>query len=399
VKTTRVNLLSPEVRQDPFPVYRELRQRGPACQVDPGGMWVLSHYADVASALHDPVTFSSQGFRAAFAPDWLGDDRLASLMLLLDPPEHTKLRRLINREFGQQLILSLERPMRAYLQRAVAALDASREIEVVGEVATPIAAAVVALILGVPPEHHVRFKHWVDLIGSITPQEPDAVTVAAIRRAIEEEYAYFADVLEHRRRDPGNDIVSLLLRSDVDGRTLTTEELIGFLVLLLGAGIDTTIHLLSKSVLFFSEQPELLARVRADRRLIPSFIEEMLRFDPPTHVLPRLTTRELRYASVVIPAHSFVLLSLASANRDPAQFADPDAFVLERAPRGTLSFGHGPHVCVGAALARFEARLALESLLERFERFERDTTVPIAWDATLHTRGPLRLPMKFVDRR
>ena len=360
-------------------------------------MWVLSRYADVAAAFRDAETYSSQGFRAAFAPEWLGDDRMASLLLLLDPPEHTTLRRVINRQFGQELLISLERPLRAFLTRTVAALDPSREIEVVGELSTPIAAAVMAMILGVPAEHHVRFKQWVDRIGSITPFEPDPQTAAAIRRAIEEEYAYFGEVLERRRSDPGNDMVSLLLRTEVEGRSLTTEELIGFLVLLLGAGIDTSIHLLSKSILLLAERPELLGRLRSDRGLIPAFVEEMLRFDPPTHALPRFTTREVRYESTTIPAQSLVLLLLASANRDPAQYSEPDAFRLERAVRGSLAFGHGPHLCVGAALARFEARLALESILERFVNFERNASEPIEWDRTLHTRGPLRLPMRFVE--
>jgi cytochrome P450 len=360
-------------------------------------MWALSRYADVSAALRDPVTFSSQGFRAALAPDWLGDDRVASLLVALDPPEHTKLRHLINREFGQGLITSLEAPLRGALQRAIAALDPAREIEVVGELATPIAATVMAMILGVPAEHHVRFKQWVDAVGSITPVEPDAETTSAIRRAIDEEFTYFDDMLARRRGDTGDNIVSMLLRSEVDGRKLSTHELINFLVLLLGAGIDTTIHLLSKSLLFFAQRPDVLARLRSDRCLIPSFIEEMLRFDPPTHALPRLTTRDLQYESALIPAQSLVLLLLASANRDPAQYPDPDVFDLERAPRGTMAFGYGPHLCIGAALARFEARLAFEALLDRFVGFERDASASIAWDATLHTRGPLRLPMRFVE--
>jgi cytochrome P450 len=361
-------------------------------------MWVLSRYDDVAAALRDPTTFSSQGFRAAFAPDWLGDDRMASLLLLLDPPEHTKFRRLINRQFGQELLTSLEQPLRAFMRRAVADLDSSREIDVVGEFATPIAAAVVAIIFDLPPEHHARFKHWVDLIGSITPFEPDAATATAIRRAIEEEHAYFREVLDQRRKSPGSDLLSLLLRSEVDGRSLSVDELIGFLVLVLGAGIDTTIHLLSKSLLLLAERPDILARLHADHGLVPAFIEELLRFDPPTHALPRFTARDVQFGSVTIPAQSLVLLLLASANRDDAHFPDPDVFKLERSPRGALSFGHGPHLCVGAALARFEARLAFECLLDRFVAFERDASVPIAWDATLHTRGPLCLPMRFVQR-
>jgi cytochrome P450 len=121
----------------------------------------------------------------------------------------------------------------------------------------------------------------------------------------------------------------------------------------------------------------------------------MLRYDPPTHALPRLTTREIELDGVIVPAHSFVLLLLASANRDPAQFDDPDTFKLERPARGALAFGHGPHLCVGAALARFEARLVLEAVLERFSKLERDPAAPIQWDRAIHTRGPLALPMRL----
>ncbi|HET8934725.1 MAG TPA: cytochrome P450 [Polyangiales bacterium] len=396
MSTARIDLLSSDVRRDPFPVYRELRKSAPACQVDPGGLWTLSRYPDVVAALHDPSTFSSQGFRAAFAPEWLGDDRMTRMMLMQDPPEHTQLRRLVNRQFGQELLRSIDQPLRAYIQHVLSGLDVAREVDVVGELATPIAASVVAMLLDIDPTQHVRFKRWVDTIGSITPVEPDADAAAAIRDTIEEEDSFFRDVIAQRRRAPGSDLVSLLLESEVEGQKLSDEDLVAFLVLLLGAGIDTTIHLLSKSILLLSERDDLRSRLHADRRLIPAFIEEMLRYDPPTHALPRLTTRDVQLGDVTIPAHSFVLLLLASANRDAAQYEDPDTFKLDRTARGALAFGHGPHLCVGAALARFEARLVIEAMLDRFDTFERNAAAPIHWDRAIHTRGPLQLPMRLV---
>jgi len=395
MSTARIDLLNPDVRRDPFATYRELRSRGSACQVDPGGLWTIASYADVTAALNDPATFSSQGFRAAFAPEWLGDDRFTRMLLLLDPPEHTHLRRLINRQFGQDLLRSLDQPLRVYIQKALSELDVDRDVDVVAELATPIAAAVVALLLDIDPSQHRRFKRWVDRIGSITPLEPDAITAAAIRDAIAEQDGFFRELIEQRRQAPGSDLLSLLIASEVEGRRLSTEDIVVFLVLLLGAGIDTTIHLLSKSLLLLSERADLLSRLRADKHLIPAFIEEMLRYDPPTHALPRLTTRDIELGGIAIPAHSFVLLLLASANRDAAHFDDPDTFKLERTVRGSLAFGHGPHLCVGAALARFEARLVLEAVLERFSKLERDPAVPIQWDRAIHTRGPLALLMRL----
>lgn len=391
----RVNLLDPAVRDDPFPTYHALQRQGPVCQVDPGGMWALSRYADVAGALRDAQTFSSQGFRAALAPDWLGDDRMASVLIAIDPPEHTGQRGLINRLFGRDLMQRVEAPLRAFVRQLAGQID-DAPVDVVGDLATPIAAVVVAMIADLDPSHHRRFKHWVDTIGSMTPIEPDAATAARIRHAISEEDDYFRAIVEQRRKQPGDDMVSMLLRAELDGRPLQTDQIISFLCLLLGAGIDTTIHLISKALLFLSRHEALLARLREQPALIPDFVEEMLRFDPPTHVLPRLTTRDVRYGDHTLPAHSFVLLLLAAANRDPSQFERPDEFLLERKPRGALAFGHGPHLCVGAALARFEARIALEILLEQFCAIERDERQPIAWDATLHTRGPTSLPLRLV---
>jgi cytochrome P450 len=391
----RVNLLHPAVRNDPFPIYHALQLEGPVCQVDPGGMWALGRYAEVSAALRDAETFSSRGFRAALAPDWLGDDRIASVLIALDPPEHTAQRGLINRVFGRDLMVRVEAPLRAFVRDLVRRVDTA-PVDVVGDLATPIAAALVAMIGDLDPSHHRRFKHWVDSVGMMTPIEPDAATAARIRAAIEEQDTYFREIIAQRRKKPGSDMLSMLLQADLDGQKLDTAQLVSFMVLLLGAGIDTTIHLISKSLLYLSRHPDLLATLREARALIPDFIEEMLRFDPPTHVLPRLTTREVRYGERTIPAHSFVLLLLAAANRDPGHFERPDEFLLERKPRGALAFGQGPHLCVGAALARFEARIVLEIMLEEFRAFERDERQPIAWDVTLHTRGPISLPMKLV---
>lgn len=391
----RVNLLDPAVRDDPFPVYHSLQRQGPACQVDPGGMWALSRHAEVVSALRDAETFSSRGFRAALAPDWLGDDRIASVLIALDPPEHTAQRGLINRVFGRDLMQRIEAPLRAFVRDLLRRVDTT-PVDVVGDLATPIAAAVVAMIGDLDPNDHRRFKHWVDSVGMMTPIEPDAATAARIRGAIAEQDAYFRDIIEQRRHKPGSDMLSMLLHAELDGQKLDTTQLVAFMVLLLGAGIDTTIHLISKSLLFLSRQTALMAQLRETPARIPDFIEEMLRFDPPTHVLPRLTTREVRYGERSIPANSFVLLLLAAANRDPSQFERPDEFLLDRKPRGALAFGHGPHLCVGAALARFEARIVLELMLEEFRAFERDERKPIAWDVTLHTRGPTSLPLQLV---
>lgn len=392
---TRVDLLSPDVRRDPFPVYAQLRSESSACQVDPGGLWALARYRDVAHALQDTATYSSRGFRAALAPDWLGDDRLASSLIAIDPPEHGRLRGPIQRMFGRELLARIESPLREFVQRLVADMDPNEELDAVNELAAPIAAAALAFVHDIDPEDHRRFKHWVDTIGMITPVAPDPATAGAIRGAIEDLYAYFEAVLARRRARPGDDLASRLLATEVDGRPLTQAELLMLLTLVLGAGIDTTTFLISKSLLLLSERPELVPRIAGSSQHIAGFVEEMLRYDPPTHALLRLTTREVQLEDAILPEGAYVLLLLAAANRDPAQFDRPDEFIPERKARGTLSFGHGPHACVGASLARLEARVTLEVLLEHFAGFERDGSAPIAWDRAIHTRGPKALPLRF----
>lgn len=391
----RINLLDPEVRRDPFPIYRQMRLTAPAQQIDPGGIWALSRYADVSHALHDPQTYSSAGFRAALAPEWLGDDRLAGMLIALDPPEHTRMRGVLQNLFGRDLINRLEHPLRAYLSALLSDLSDAAEVDAVAQIAGPIAASVVCMVLDLDTSQHRRFKHWIDAVGSVTPIEPDAKTAQTIRDAIEEEHRFFYGIVAERRRHPDGGIISTLLEASVDGRPLRDDEIVCFLCLLLGAGIDTTVHLLSKALLFLSTHPELYRALRTTKPLIPEFIEEMLRFDPPTHGLLRVTTRDVQLEHTTIPAHSLVLLLLASANRDPERYERPDDFVLGRKVKGSMAFGHGAHNCIGAALARFEGRLALELITDTFSAIERDVAQPVSWDMALHTRGPTALPMRF----
>ena len=391
----RIHLLSPEVRRDPFPVYARLRQ-STATQVDPGGLWAIARHADVARALHDPTTFSSRGFRAALAPPWLGDDRLASFLIAIDPPEHTTMRALISRAFRRDAISALDQPLRRLVRSFCESVDASQDVEVVGRLAGPIAATAIGLMLDLDPADHPRLKGWIDILGRITPVEPDLATATAIRAAIEEQHAYLYALLEQRRRHPGRDVVSQLLASEVDGRRLEPAELASFLSLLLAAGIDTTVHLISKAMLLLSARADLHSRLRAEPALIPEFLEEMLRYDPPTHGLLRSTTHDVWLDDVCLPTGAFVLLLIASANRDPAQYERADEFLLQRRVRGNLAFGHGPHVCLGALLARLEARIAFEVMLEYFAAFERDPALPVTWDMAIHTRGPTSLNMRLV---
>ena len=213
-----------------------------------------------------------------------------------------------------------------------------------------------------------------------------------MRATVAEARQHFQQVLEERRREPRDDLMSDLLRARVDGEALTDAELMGFMFLLVVAGMETTVHLMNHSAIRFRDEPELMGRLRADRSLIPRFVEEILRYEPPVHGIFRMTTQETELGGVRLPKGARMLVVLCSANRDEAQFPDADRFELERGGPQNLPFGHGIHFCLGAQLARLEARLGTEALVTRFSRLSPGDG-PVRWNSSLVVRGPLSLPL------
>jgi hypothetical protein len=395
VSQARLNLLSPEVAADPFPFYAALRRDAPLCQVDPGGFWAVSRYDDVAAVISDPAAFSSHGFAPAFDPPWLGLEfnAAAHSMIVQDPPEHTRLRGLVNRAFGPALLAATEPPLRDLAGRLADGLAGAGEVDFVSAFATPLVASVIGGVLGLDPALHARFKRWSDILTTAGPVSQGPEHEDLVRNAHLELHGHFAEIIEARRRDPGSDLVSALLQARVDAQALTDREMHSFLHLLFIAGLETTVHLVSKSMLRFTERPGEVDRLRADPALIPRFIEEMLRHDPSVHFIFRQATADAPLSGGTVPAGGFIVVMLASANRDEARFPRPDEFDLDRDTRRHLAFGHGPHVCVGLALARLEARVALEALLSRFRRFDRRPGPP-EWAHTMTVRGLARLPIR-----
>lgn len=392
-----VNLFDPAIREDPFPTYARMREESPVARVEPGGLYALTRHADVCAAFRDTQTYSSAGFAAVLSPDWLGDNPVARSLLLMDPPIHTKHRSLVSRAFVANVLAALERTIEATcveLLSAPAAV-AGHEIDAVDDLALPLSGAVVAEVLGLERELAPRFAHWTSTISTITPVDPGPEQTAAVRAVIDEQTRHLGAVIDDRLASPrANDLPSALCQAEIDGVRLTPDELLSFMSLLVGAGFETTLHLLSKAMLFLAHNPEIHAAVRADPSLASRFVEEMLRFDGPTHMLMRLTTREVDLHGVTIPAYSAVGLVIGAANRDPAQFEDSERFSLERKVKGGVAFGHGVHVCVGAALARSEGTIFIRELTQRFARIEVEPGAR-DWNYALHVRGLNHLPVRL----
>lgn len=390
----RYNMFSPELKADPYPVYAEMRGASPVCQVDPGGMWAVSRYDDVMFVLKNPRLFSSQGFRVTTNPPWLGGNPFSESMLTMDPPEHGRQRALISRAFASSAMARLEPRVRAFAQQAVAGLASGEPVDIVPPYALRIPAYVIGDMLGMDSALHPRLKRWADLItggvSSVRPGEHDRMQLA--RDAVAEVRRYFGELLEQRRQEPGEDLVSALLAAKVEGEALKQDELIAFLALLLVGGIETAVNLLGSSLDVLVERPDLWARLRADRSQIPAFIEEVLRYHPPVQAAPRVVTEEVELRGVRVPQGATLLVLLGSACRDEAHFPEPDRFDMDRPGPQNLPFGHGIHFCLGAQLARMEGRLGLDALLDRCSRLSRGPE-PMTWHQTLAVRGPGSLPL------
>jgi cytochrome P450 len=395
--TVRLNLFAPEFRSNPYPFFAELRRQPTLGQVDPLGFWAVSRYADVLYVLKNPQLFSSTGHRAPSEPEWLGrSNPIADSMVMLDPPKHTRLRALVNRAFGPTALSRLEPRIRTYAQQAANEVPLGRPVDFIESFALRVPAGVIGELLGLDASMHKRFKRWADDINNTSSTPPDAHEWhAQIRGTYTEMEQYLKGVIAERRRSPREDMVSDLLAARIEGEALTDAELVGFLFLLLVAGLETTVHLLGHSALVLADHPEVFARLRKDRSLIPQFIEEVLRYEPVAQTLLRLTTAETELGGVRLPAGSHVMLLLGSACRDEAQFPNSERFDLDRGGQQNMPFGHGIHFCLGAPLARLEARLALDALLDRCGGLSRDAA-PVQWHSSIVVRGPTVLPLTVL---
>ena len=392
--TARLNLFAPEFRADPYPIFAELRRQPTLAEVEPIGFWGVTRYADALQVFKNPQLFTSTGQASNAQPSWLErPNPFADSMVMLDPPRHTRLRALVNRAFGQAALNRLEPRIRAYAQQAAAELPLGRTVDFIDSFALRVPASVIGELLGLDASLHPRFKRWADDIVNTLSVPPDAHEMQArIRTTYVEMEQYMREVIEDRRRSPREDMVSELIAARVDGESLSETELLGFLFLLLVAGLETTVHLLAHSALVLSERPDVYARVRADRSLIPRFVEEVLRFAAPAQTVVRNTTAETELSGTRLPAGAYLMLFLGSISRDETQFPNGDRFDLDREGQANMPFGHGIHFCLGAPLARLEARLALEAMFDRCSGLERDAG-PVQWNESITVRGPKVLPL------
>jgi cytochrome P450 len=355
---------SPEVQRDPYPHYAALRRAAPVYEVPGRGMWAVSRHADVGFALRHPELFSS-----SIMADRDGLPAEEAL-LSADPPGHTGLRRRVERSFTPRRVRALAERVRALADALTAAFPERGTVDVVAALAAPLPVIVIAELLGVDPARHGEFKRWADaVIARGTGRATTPERRAALDGTVAELKAYLSDAIEARRDAPGEDLLSALVRRDEEGTGLSAAQALNFAVLLLLGGSETTTNLIGNALrALHGPEPtavEARARLGGDGALVDAVIEETLRYDAPVHTLLRRATADVPLGGRTIPAGATVLALLGSANRDEGVFPEPERFRLDRGELRHLAFGAGPHHCLGATLARLEARAALEAFFAR----------------------------------
>ena len=395
------NPFADDVIENPYPALARLREFAPVYLVESLFLRIISRYDDVVAALRDTDSFSSSIIDASFASDYTPvPGSGGNNMMAKDPPEHPRMRRLVNRAFTPKSVASMHDDIAAFVSEAIARMRDEPEWDFVAEIGQALPVNIFFKMLGVEPDMYAQTRKWSDdlmaasryTVGRQIPTpEQDAYT----RQSMKDYGNYLEYLVDFRRKNPGDDLVSGLVQAADEGEKLTHVEVLTMIHLLVGAGTESTQKLISNTLLAFLNHPDQYQKLREDRSLVPNAIQEVLRFDGPAVFMARVTTRDVAMGGTVIPAQSPCLISFASANHDPSKFPNPEQFDITRDTSGLVAFGHGLHRCLGAPLATLEGTVVLEHLLDNFKGFEWDPS-RVVRDDSFFIRGLNHLPVRPI---
>jgi pimeloyl-[acyl-carrier protein] synthase len=396
--TVEYNPFAPGMLGNPYEMYRALRENDPIHRSEMMESWVLTRYDDIDKLLTDS-RFSADRSKARtrFAQMMeeqqanYGPMSTAQTMLTSDPPDHTRLRKLVSKAFTPRAVENLRPRIQEIVDFLLSEAGKRGEFDIVHDLAYPLPVIVIAEMLGVPPEDRARFKEWSDKVvatlgGPFTPPE----VLESARVAIDELAEYLGNVITERRAEPKEDLISGLIASEEGGQVLSEEEIFATCILLLIAGNETTTNLIGTSMMALFRNPDQMERLRKDPTLIRSAVEELLRYAGPVHGTGRVPKEDVEIAGHTFHEGEMVFGLLAAGNRDPAHYENPEVLDIARNPTDHLALGDGIHFCLGAPLARAEAQIAIGSLVQRFAKLRLLDEEP-EWGGTFIIRGPKRL--------
>jgi len=372
---------------DPFSWYKQMRTTDPVSVDEQNRLCELFRYEEVRALLADPLLFSSRGMLTGVEE---GEEAERGSIMAIDPPRHNKLRALVAQAFTPRAIAKLTDTIRGIVNELLDASTTSGTLDVIRDLSLPLAMRVISRTLGVPLTQQADFERWIaDAIGT-SPEK-----AVAAWEALE---GYMHGLLAQKRKEREDDLISTLLDAEVDGELLSDREIVGFCVLLLGTGFEPVQYFIGNLFLCLDEHPAARAQLWADPSLIPGTHEEVLRFRPVIHRIPRRVTRDTEICGKPLKAGYWVFAWLASANRDEEQWSNPEVFDIQRSPNPHLGSGSGIHTCLGAPLARLEAKIALEQIIERFKDVQRIQEAPLQFITSYHFHGLQHLPVRVYKR-
>jgi cytochrome P450 len=382
-----------EMHEDPYPTYAALRADAPAYRNERLGFWALSRHADVLNGFRDVTRFSNKNGVSLDPASAHPQAHLMMSFLAMDAPRHTRMRALVSRGFTPRRIADLEPRIRELARRHIDAFIAAGRCDFIHDFAGKLPMDVISDMLGVPPADRDHLRAWADTV--VHREEGVTDVPRAGQEAAMRLLAYFAELVADHRTRPCDDLTAALLAAEIDGDRLEDGEVLGFLFLMIIAGNETTTKLLGNALYWLWRHPEQRRRVAADAALIPRWVEETLRYDGSTQALARTVVGDLDLHGERLRDGDRVVLLVGSANRDERVFPEPDRFDVDRDTGAMLSFGQGTHFCLGAALARLEARVALEEVQRRFPDYEVEPA-GIARVHSVNVRGFAALPITFT---
>ena len=360
-----VDFFAPEVRADPWPFYARLREADPVHR-RPDGDWILTRYADCQGVLADPRCSSNPAHESRPSEGSPARQAGSNLLLFLDPPDHTRLRRLVSKAFTPRRVEELRPRIAELVDALLDEVDGEPTFNLLETLAFPLPVIVICELMGVPAEDRDSLKEWSTAASRLLDPDVEGETLELGLLAGMGLAGYFDALFEERRRQPQDDLVSGLVAAEEEGDRLSADELRAITVLLFIAGHETTMNLIGNGTYALLQHPDQLALVRDDLEMARSAIEELLRYDGPVHVTARVPTEDIDIGGTPIAAGERMVVALGAANRDPAQYPDPDRLDVTREDNRHLTFSHGIHFCLGASLARVEGQVAIPRLLQRF---------------------------------
>lgn len=380
----------PEMSPPPYPHYAKMRATSPVFFNSERNVWEVYGYHDIQTVLGDPTTFSSDYYSAAGTPE-------LQTMVSMDPPRHTQFRKLISRAFTTKMVATLEPRIQVICHKLVDRVASAGQMDIMADFAFQLPVTVICEMLGLPITDRDKFKQWSIPAVKISErvirgQAPEPYMLEAVAELTQ----YLEALALERRRQPGADLISGLATASVDGESLTIQEITSTCRLLLIAGFETTTNLIGNAVYLLLAHPDALAQVRADSELLPSVIEEALRYHTPFQFFARIATRDVELGGQLIRAGQHVTVFNGSGNRDAAVFSNPDRFDITRIPNRHLTFGHGIHYCLGAILGRLEAKVGISTLLQRLPDIRLDETATIERLPSVVLFGLHKLPARFT---